>query len=452
MGMNSTVAAIRYGYGFAPSEAAPVSIAALMAPLERPRAAIQTAGFAADASLGLLAEFYAGRRLKGKVNTPENIEAFRKIQHRMEFVQEDVLRRRITDAVTPQHGFLERLVSFWADHFSVSAKRTMNSMLAGAFVEEAIRSNVHTSFSQMLRAATLHPAMLFYLDQNNSIGPASQTGRKKNKGLNENLARELLELHTLGVGGAYTQKDIRQLAELLTGLFFNKDGFKYLKRRAEPGAERVLGQVYGGKLERLEYILEFLVDVARQPDTARHIAQKLAVHFISDIPDPALVSEIADVFLNTEGDLMSVYETLLDHQGAWVPVGSKVKQPFDFIISGLRAFDIKPAAVQGFSRQELRQLIYLPLRVMGQNFMQPLGPDGWPEEAKHWITPQGLAGRIQWANQAVKRFGAGIDPRDFVTATLHDFAGPEVIRAATRAEIRAEGLTLVLVSPDFNKR
>jgi uncharacterized protein (DUF1800 family) len=161
MGVNSTVAAIRYGYGFAPSEAAPDSIAGLMAPLRRQRAAIQSAGFTADASLGLLGEFYAGRRLKGKVNTPENIEAFREIQRRMEFVQEDVLRRRITDAVTPNHGFPERLVSFWADHFSVSAKRTMNSMLAGAFVEEAIRANILTSFPQMLRAAIFHPAMLF---------------------------------------------------------------------------------------------------------------------------------------------------------------------------------------------------------------------------------------------------------------------------------------------------
>jgi uncharacterized protein (DUF1800 family) len=452
MVVNPTVAAIRYGYGFAPLEVAPDSIEALVGPLRKPRSAIQSAGFETDMSLDLLDEFYTGRRLKGKVKTAENLDAFKKIQHKMSLVQERVLRTRIMDAVTPQHGFLERLVSFWADHFAISSKRTINSMLAGAFVEEAIRPNVGKTFPQMVRAAILHPAMLAYLDQNSSIGPASKVGRKKNKGLNENLARELLELHTLGVGAGYTQKDIRQLAELLTGLFFNKDGFKYLKRRAEPGAERVLGEVYGGRGESLEYILEFLNDVSRHPDTARHIAQKLVVHFISDQPDPALVSEIANVFLNTDGDLMAVYETLLDHPSAWVPLGGKVKRPFDFMISGLRAFDITPTRVEAFTRQELRQLIYLPLKVMGQTFMQPLGPDGWSEDAAHWITPQGLAGRIQWANQAVKRFGAGIDPREFVAETLHDFAGPEVKLAATRAEVRAEGLTLVLVSPNFNKR
>lgn len=294
--------------------------------------------------------------------------------------------------------------------------------------------------------------MLEYLDQNTSVGPASRMGRRRDKGLNENLARELLELHTLGVSSAYTQKDVRQLAELLTGLTFRKSGTVYKSFMAEPGSEQVMGKSYGKRGERLGNILEFLDDVARHPDTARHIAQKLVVHFVSDSPDAAHVAQIADVFHQTEGDFISTYVALLDHPNAWAPLGGKVKQPFEYLISGLRSFGVTDQDLANLPVKELRSLIATPLALMGQRFMQPLGPDGWPEDAAHWITPQGLAGRIQWANYAVTKYGKGLDPRDYVVDSLRDFAGQDVVLAATRAKIRTEGLALVLASPDFNRR
>jgi uncharacterized protein (DUF1800 family) len=371
----------------------------------------------------------------------------------MRMAMGDVLRRRVMDALAPQSGFQERLVGFWADHFTVSAKKSrLGAILAGAFVEEAIRANITRNFPDMLKAVIQHPAMLEYLDQNASVGPASKAGRRRKRGLNENLARELLELHTLGVGARYNQKDVRQLAELLTGLTFRKSGFVYKKNLAEPGSEQVLGRSYGGKGERLSNILAFLDDVARHPATARHIARKLVVHFVSDTPDKDHVAQVADVFFNTEGDFMATYEALLDHPNAWAPLGEKVKQPFDFVISGLRSFGVKSRDIKHISFKDGARIIAAPLALMGQRFMQPLGPDGWPEGAKHWITPQGLAARIQWASFVVQKYGEGIDPRDYVVRTLQDFASPEVILAATRAETRAEGLALVLASPDFNRR
>jgi uncharacterized protein (DUF1800 family) len=449
--VNSTIAAIRYGYGFAPNEAAPETVADIMGQLNNQRPLRVGPAFSTEASMDMLRSFLRTRQ--GAKNDPLKNAAKKKAKRKIGLLNMNVLQVRVGDALAPQAGFLERLVAFWADHFSVSAAKSIPARyLTGAFLEEAIRGNVTSSFPQMLKAVVLHPAMLDYLDQRNSVGPASPQGRKKSLGLNENLARELLELHTLGVDGTYTQKDVRQLSELLTGLTVQKAGFGFNKKFAEPGAERVLGQVYGGKRERLENILEFLDDVAAHPDTANHIARKLVVHFVSDTPDTAHVAHIADAFLKSKGDFKTVYQALLEHPNAWAPLGGKVKQPFDFVVSGLRAFGVTSHNVASVSPRNVRQLVAVPMALMGQRFMQPLGPDGWPEDAEHWITPQGLAGRIQWANLAVSKFGAGLDPRVFVRTTLEEFASPEVILAATRAEVRTEGLALVLASPEFNRR
>ena len=451
MSFSSTIAAIRYGYGFAPFDDAPRNMNDLLAQLANNRPLAKGAGASTQESLSFLSEY---RRAKKAAKKDESkLEAKKQAQRQLISYRQDILQRRVRDTLAPQTGYLERLISFWMDHFSVSAGKSLaNRLLSGAYVEEAIRANVTTSFPKMLSAVIQHPAMLEFLDQNASAGPASPAGKNQNRGLNENLARELLELHTLGVGGSYTQKDVRQLAELLTGMTFRKKGFLYNKKMAEPGAEQVLGQTYGGNGERLENIHEFLDDVSRHPDTARHIALKLVTHFVSDTPDESHVAQVAEVFFNTEGDFGSVYEALLDHPNAWIPLGHKVKQPFDFIISGFRAYGVESSVIANLGKKDLRQTIAAPLALMGQNFMQPSGPDGWAEDAQHWITPQGLAGRIQWASIAAQKYGSGLDPRDFVVNTLQDYAGEDVIFAATRAEVREEGLTLVLASPEFNRR
>ena len=448
----STIAAIRFGYGFSPNEVAPRGKSDLLAQLGNTRAPLSGVGFSSKDSFKYLMDDRAIKRAS-RMDTVRS-KAVKNSRRILGTARSNIIRQRVLDTMRPNAGFQERLVSFWANHFSVSARKSKpSSLFVGVYLEEAIRPNIATSFSQLLRAAITHPTMLDYLDQRISVGPNSKVGRKKDKGLNENLARELLELHTLGVGGAYRQADVRQLAELLTGLTFRlKPGFVYDKKLAEPGAETVLGKTYGGKAESLQHIYAFLDDVANHPDTAKHIAQKLVVHFVSDTPSEGLVRHVAEVFSQTKGDLMSVYEALLEHDDAWIPLGGKIKWPFDYVVSGLRACGVSRSEIEKLSKRELRQFISAPLSLMGQRFMSPLGPDGWSEDAQHWITPQGLAGRIQWATFIAREMAGRIDPRDLLDVALRDLASPALKLAVSRAQVDHEGLTLVLASPEFNRR
>ena len=219
----------------------------------------------------------------------------------------------------------------------------------------------------MLKAVVTHPFMLAYLDQISSVGPASQVGKRRGRGLNENLAREVLELHTLGVGGAYGQTDVRQLAELMTGLTYSpRNGFTFEARMSEPGAETILGKRYGGEHAHLGDILDAMEDLAAHPDTARHLARKLAVNLVSDNPDPALVDHMAAAYMATDGDLSAVYTAMLEHRSAWVPLGEKAKKPFDFIVSALLALGLSGRELVDMEVKAWRQLLFRPLVTMGQ--------------------------------------------------------------------------------------
>jgi len=354
-------------------------------------------------------------------------------------------------------AFRERLVFFWADHFTVVPKSRLEFTLWGSFQDEAIRPHVNGSFADMLVAAATHPSMLLFLDQVRSIGPnspAAKNNKKKRKvkGLNENLAREVMELHTMGVGGGYSQTDVRQAAELLTGLVVGKEGAKFLPRWAEPGAEDILGKQYGGNPAKLSDIEGFLRDLALHPDTARHIARKLVVHFVSDEPDPDLVERLTQVYRNTDGDLPSLYGALLDHPAAWVDLGQKARQPFEFMVASFRALGLERSEFDGLSRGQLNRGLALPLNSMGQPLRNAPGPNGWPEEAQAWITAQGVASRLQWALALARREGRERDPRKFVEFSLRELAGESLKFAVAGAEQREEGLTLVLASPEFNRR
>ncbi|CAN0602203.1 unnamed protein product, partial [Ectocarpus sp. 12 AP-2014] len=213
------------------------------------------------------------------------------------------MRAILQHAVTGP-GFGERLVQFWGDHFTVAANGPILRVLAPDVVDNAVRPNISGRFSDMLRAVTLHPGMLVYLNQVQSFGPNSKAGKRTGKGLNENLAREILELHTLGVGAGYAQKDVRSFANLLTGLSADKGGFKFRNGLVEPGQHTVLGRVYDGKLPGIEKALE---DIAMHPDTARHLAVKLVTHFIGGTPDPEHVDHMAQAYLASNGDLLKIY-------------------------------------------------------------------------------------------------------------------------------------------------
>ncbi len=358
--------------------------------------------------------------------------------------------QRGLDATAP---FRERLVLFWADHFTATARRVGYRALEPAFLEDAIRPFVAGPFPALLRAAVLHPLMLTYLDQTDSFGPNSRVGLRQGRGLNENLARELIELHTLGVDAAYDQRDVTQLAALLTGLWVQPNSERPFRADlAEPGPKTVLGRTYPAQ-EGIADIHEVLDDLAAHPATAHHLAGKLARHFVSDRPDPDLVDAMTQAWERTGGDLMAVYAAMLDHPQAWTWPGDKVKPPVEFIVSSLRALGVVGADVANLPEKSLKSLVVHPARTMGEVFLQPGGPDGRPEAAEAWITPQGLATRIRWAGVEPRRLlGEVPDPRVLVFTALGPLATPQLIFAAGAAETREQGVALILASPSFNRR
>ncbi len=358
---------------------------------------------------------------------------------------------QLVRGIAAEHGFRERLVQFWADHFTTEARFRHDAGLAPAMIEESIRPHVGGRFGDMLSAVTLHPAMLLYLDQVQSVGPGSQAGTRRGAGLNENLARELLELHTLGVGAAYSQVDVREAAELLTGLTANpEDGFVFNGRMAEPGAETVLGRSYGS--EGLQPVLDLLADLARHPDTARNLARKLAVHFMADLPDEAQVTAMAEAYLASDGNLAQVYAAMLNHAAAFAEPASKVRQPFDFMVAALRGLQVDPAKIMADGRGAIRRRLLLPLAAMGMTWMRPGGPDGWEESAEAWITPQGMAARITWAMAMPDQFGLLPDPRALLATALGPRASERLIWAVGASQDAREGVGLILASPEFNRR
>lgn len=349
-------------------------------------------------------------------------------------------------------GFRERLELFWSNHFAVEGRNPYR-VAVPAYVAEAIRPNLTGPFSELLRAAVLHPMMLKYLNQNRSVGPTSPVGLERGLGLNENLARELLELHTLGADGDYGQEDVEGMALLLTGASFtNEDGFVFRRRQAEPGEFTVLGRRYGGDKPRLADIEAALDDLARHPDTARHIARKLAAHFVADDPDPDLVEHIAARFTKTGGDLTEVYAAMLEHSSAWTPELRKVRPPYEFIATSIRALDVRPDMLLDMPPRRVGNLFADPLRRMGQPFHAPPDPSGWPDRADYWITPPALAARIQWSMSAPRALAQERDPRDMLAAVLGDAADEDLRNAAARAESRWDGVGIVLASPTFNRR
>ncbi|RLJ59411.1 uncharacterized protein (DUF1800 family) [Litoreibacter meonggei] len=458
MAFTPDIAAIRFGEGLAAKVAPPSSVEDVLEQLSGPDLAAQEFPVTPLADLhGEFAEVrtlqVASRRGRNGPDADELLNAYKRARRKLNFRLQGEIAPVLSRSITTHQPFRERLTRFWADHFTVVGRNNLTRNAVPAYVEDAIRPHISGRFSDMLKAVMTSPMMLDYLDQNMSVGPNSRAAKGR-RGLNENLARELLELHTLGVGGAYAQSDVRQLAELLTGMTTEiSSGFVFRPRIVEPGAEIVLGQSYGGGSPAVDDVMAFLDDVARHPDTVRHISHKLAVHFTSDTPDEGMIADMADAYAATGGELKAVYEVLLRHPFSWESFGQKVKQPIDFIASAMRVLEIPPASLKKLNRSKRSAYLISPLAAMGQQLYRPTGPDGWPEEAEAWVTPQGLAARIQWAMAAPSAFFRGLpDPRDFVGAALGSVADDRVIFAARAAETRREGVGLILASPAFQRR
>ncbi len=348
-------------------------------------------------------------------------------------------------AINAVIGFGERLVWFWSNHFCVNADGTV---MAGAYEREAIRPHVLGRFVDMLLAAESHPAMLIYLDNAQSTGPNSVAGINTNRGLNENLAREILELHTLGVRTVYTQEDVTSFAKVITGWTIlqtatnpNHGGeFLYHPRMHEPGAQTVLGKSY--RDTGMEQGRAVLIDLARHPATAKHVATKLARHFIADEPPPALVERLTQRFIETEGDLWQVSKALLAAPEAWSSERAKIKRPSEWYVAMRRA-----AGLSGGPPAP----ILLGTNRLGEPLWRPPAPKGFSDDNNAWL--DGLAHRLDSANAFAQSSAAErLDPGVVMETALGPLASPQTRQAVARAESKAQALTFVLMAPEFQRR
>ncbi len=452
MPSNMTIAAFRYGYGLPLPAGAPARPEAMLAALAAPDLGPalwpgMTTGVAVEQM-----RFVEDARRRGKESSEAFEASSREIGLRTQEIRDRSVKIAVARALDSPDGLRERLVAFWADHFTVVSKNQRTPAMPSALVEDAIRPNLSGSFADLLVAVTLHPAMLMYLNQDRSIGPESPVGKSKGRGLNENLAREVMELHSLGVGGGYSQDDVRQMAELMTGLTVTtEDGFSFRDAWVEPGPETVLGVTYQGK--GTAPIIEALRALAARPETAGHISHKLAVHFVSDDPDPDLVASMSAAWRDSGGNLMAVYAALLANPAAWAPTAGKVRQPTEFLIAALRGLGVTGADVMAMDQKTLARTLVRPMQAMGQPWQQAPGPNGWPEEPEKWINPTRLAARISWSMALPQKLADPLpDPRALTDLVLGDGAGEAIRLAVSRAESVREGVGLVLASPEFNRR
>ncbi|GIT90761.1 hypothetical protein JANAI62_12160 [Jannaschia pagri] len=451
MTLSPTLAAVRFGTGLSPQVPAPRGASDMLDRLAGPDHMAQRfpqPGW--DVRVAGVMQWI--RLRQNRKNGDAAVDAFREHARVFNAGYHADLARIVARAARTEDGFRERLAWFWADHFTVSEGQGRLRKTISGYTEDAVRPYITGRFGDLLVSAVMHPAMVSYLDQDRSVGPGSRRGQRGG-GLNENLAREVLELHTLGVGGSYTQSDVRQLAELLTGLTVTKEGLPHFQpNSAEPGAEIVLGRSYGQeRAADSGAIVRVLQDLAVHPDTARHLSAKLARHFLADTPPDGLVQAMAVRWIATDGDLLSVYGVLLDHPVSAEPTLRKVRRPLEFVAAATRALGpVDRLPEQG--NRLIRTMLINPMRLMGQPLQRAPGPDGWPEAAEAWVTPQTLAARIQWGMDLAGRWPNLPDPRAFVDTALADLASPRTRFAAQAAEDRRSGIGLILSSPEFQRR
>ena len=356
-------------------------------------------------------------------------------------------RARLALARQAEIGFGERLALFWANHFTVSGADQAVHIVAGAFEREAIRPHLNGTFHDMLAAAESHPAMIRYLNNERSMGPNSMAGKRQRKGLNENLAREIMELHTVGVDGGYTQADVTSFARAITGWSIvaplGSEGepgtFFFRPNMHEPGSQRVLGHDY--PQAGLDQGQSVLTDLAKYPKTSQHIAFKLVRHFIADVPPPQAVAKVAAAFDSSNGSLPATYEALLRTEAAFAAPALKLRPPVEFVLASIRALetDIEPPRFQR------------AMHLLGQQpFMAP-SPQGWPDDSKAWLAPDAIRTRLEFANLLAQKAG-GARPVERAKAVLGTLLTEETRTTLERAETTEQALALLLMSPEFQRR
>jgi len=363
---------------------------------------------------------------------------------------------RLMRAIASPWQLQETMVEFWFNHFNVYEKKQACRIWTGAYEDEAIRPHTLGRFSDLLLATARHPAMLVYLDNARNVAPVpggtTDNPRRKLTGINENFAREVMELHTLGVDGGYTQADVTALAYILTGWTVGGDretgepikgGFHFAVARHDPSPQTLLGRRFSGGEEEGQAALLML---AHHPSTARHISFKLAQYFVADQPPAQLVSAMAQEFQKTDGDLRAVMRTMLSSKEFRDPAGfgKKFKTPYQYVVSSARATGHDFHDVQG---------LIATLRQLGQPLYGCVTPDGYACTQSAWLDPDAMMRRISFAvsfgNGAYSGQG-NATPAD--GGRLLETIGPE-LSAATRAALAKTSKPLwagaILGSPDF---
>lgn len=368
----------------------------------------------------------------------------------------DAVDARIATALTSPAPFMERMAHFWANHFALSADKLTVTPLAGAFEFEAIRPHVVGRFADMLNAAERHPAMLLYLDQAQSVGPESRFGRRagaggRGRGLNENLAREILELHTLGVNGGYQQSDVTELARALTGwtvprigrrglMAEGREGAAFVPALHEPGARTLLRKSYPqAGADQSEAIF---ADLAAHPATARHLATKLARHFGGDVPPPAMITRLERAYLQSGGDLPTVYRAIIASPEAWVPQPLKFRTPWEWSIAVMRATGSRAPARGSGSGLQVQ---------LGQTVWKPGQPNGFDDTAASWAGSDALMRRVEAAERLAQRT-AEVDARALAKQLFPGALSTASDQALARAESPGQALAMLLVTPEMMRR
>ncbi|RHW18039.1 DUF1800 domain-containing protein [Sphingomonas gilva] len=465
----TAIARNRFGLGARAGEAAPRDAKAWLldqlARFDSRPAPIANAPGRAEAA-GEIAEFYRTRRAERRERRMEaaddaspQMEARRAERRDVRDIYAQSVAARANAALATDTPFVERLVHFWSNHFAISADKLPVAGLAGDFEFSAIRPHVLGRFADMLGAVERHPAMLVFLDQAQSIGPNSRAGtraagRGRKRGLNENLAREIMELHTLGVRTGYGQADVTEFARAMTGWTVGGIGrgvarridgepgaFLFAPQFHEPGTRTILGKSFaqGGEAQA-QAVLAML---ATHPATARHIATKLARHFAGDAPPATLVAKLEAAFLRSGGDLPTVYRALVDAPEAWAAEPVKFKTPWEWAVSAGRAVGAEsfPAGnVAGFITQ------------LGQAVWRPGSPAGFDDIAASWAGSDAIMRRVEAAGRFAGRARMEQDARTLAASLFGDGLSETTGTGIARAESPAQGLALLLVSPEFMRR
>jgi uncharacterized protein (DUF1800 family) len=477
---DTAIALNRFGLGATPAEPPPANPRAwlndqfsrfqarpqaLLAVPSRSAVVAQLADYVAEARM----DGRAKRRMQqaslttGAAQTDNQADPTRR--YLRQAIREDYLTMnsaRLNSALTTDSPFAERMVHFWANHFAVSVDKLPVIGLAGLLEFEAIRPHLFGRFSDLLLAVERHPAMLVYLDQAQSVGPNSQIGRlaaargAKQRGLNENLAREIMELHTLGVRTGYSQADVTEFARALTGWTVSgiargpvarfigggeNGDFYFADGLHEPGERMIMGKRYAEQGEAQARAI--LLDLAASPATARHISTKLARHIAGDDPPKAIVDRLTAAYLASGGDLATLYRELISSPESWAPGFVKFKTPWEWSVSALRATgqsNIDPTMATALLKQ------------LGQPTWQPGSPAGWDDIAASWAAPEALMLRVEVAQRLADKAGSSLDARSIAEKVLPGSLGEATRTAIARAESPQEGLALLLVSPEFMRR